>query len=158
MKIKEKCIYYNNARNTYYLVLSAKKEDGLIYGICGEILNPSYLDVYLLGANSNGLVFKIGDVTINREHIRNYYFDNKELDSFTFVKELKDYEFNIIDTFVSSNYKFPNTVIDVEKYDKDIDCMLSKIQENKIKLCEIRQSIRLQERKLFEKLKQVEIN
>lgn len=158
MKIKEKCIYYNNARKTYYLVLSAKKEDGLIYGICGEILNPSYLDVYLLGANSKGIVFKIGDVTINREHIRNYYFDNKELDSFTFVKELKDYEFNIIDTFVSSNYKFPNTVIDVEKYDKDVDCMLSKIQENKIKLCEIRQSIRLQERKLFKKLKQFEIN
>lgn len=158
MKIKEKCIYYNNARNTYYLVLSAKKEDGLIYGICGEILNPSYLDVYLLGANSEGLIFKIGDVTINREHIRNYYFDNKELDSFTFVKELKDYEFNIIETLVSSNYKFPNTVIDVEKYDKDVDHMLLEIQEDKIKLCEIGQSIRSQERKLFKKLKQIEIN
>lgn len=103
------------------MVLSAKKEDGLIYGICGEILNPSFLDACLMGANSEGLIFKIGDVTINREHIRNYYFDNKELDSFTFVKELKDYEFNIIETLVSSNYKFPNTVIDVEKYDKDVD-------------------------------------
>lgn len=71
---------------------------------------------------------------------------------------MKDYEFNIIETLVSSNYKFPNTVIDVEKYDKDVDCILSKIQENKIKLCEIGQSVRLQERKLFKKLKQFEIN
>jgi hypothetical protein len=158
MKIKEKCIYYNNARNTYYLVLSAKKEDGLIYGICGEILNPSYLDVYLLGANSKGLVFKIGNITLNREHIRNYYFDDDELNSFTFIKELDCYKYNIIETLASSNYKFPDAVIDVEKYDKDVDCMLSKIQENKIKLWEIRQSIRLQERKLFKKLKQFEIN
>lgn len=158
MKIKEKCIYYNNARNTYYLVLSAKKENGLIYGRYGEILNPSFLDTYLIGANSEGLIFKIGDVTINREHIRNYYFDDKELDSFTFIKELKDYEFNIIETLVSSNYKFPNTVIDVEKYDKDVDRMLLEIQEDKIKLCEIGQSIRSQERKLFKKLKQFEIN
>lgn len=149
MKIKEKCIYYNNVRKTYYLVLSAKKEDGLIYGICGEILNPSFLDACLMGAKSEGLIFKIGDVTINREHIRNYYFDNKEL---------KDYEFNIIETLVSSNYKFPDAVIDVEKYDKDVDCMLSKIQGNKIKLCEIGQFVRLQERKLFKKLKQFEIN
>ena len=37
MKIKERCIYYNNARGTYYLVLSAKKEKGLIFGIYGEI-------------------------------------------------------------------------------------------------------------------------
>lgn len=158
MKIKEKCIYYNNARNTYYLVLSAKKEDGLIYGICGEILNPSYLDVCLLGANSEGLAFKIGNITLNREHIRNYYFDDDELNSFTFIKELDCYKYNIIETLVSSNYKFPDAVIDVEKYDKDVDCILSKIQENKIKLCEIRQSIRLQERKLFKKLKQFEIN
>ena len=147
MKIKEKCIYYNNARKTYYLVLSAKKEDGLIYGICGEILNPSYLDVYLSGANSKGIVFKIGNITLNREHIRNYYFDDDDC-----------YKYNIIETLVSSNYKFPDAVIDVEKYDKDVDCMLSKIQENKIKLCEIGQSVRLQERKLFKKLKQFEIN
>ena len=38
MKIKEKCIYYNNARKTCYLVLSAKKEDGLIYGIYEELI------------------------------------------------------------------------------------------------------------------------
>nr|DAP47775.1 MAG TPA: hypothetical protein [Caudoviricetes sp.] len=158
MKIKEKCIYYNNARKTYYLVLSAKKEDGLIYGIYGETSNPSYLDTYLIGANSKGLVFKIGNITLNREHIRNYYFDDDELNSFTFIKELDCYKYSIIETLVSSNYKFPDTVIDVEKYDKDVDCILSKIQENKIKLCEIEQSVRLQERKLFKKLKQFEIN
>lgn len=155
MEIKEKCIYYNNARNTYYLVLSAKKEDGLIYGIYGKILNPSFLDTYLIGGNSEGLIFKIGDVIINREHIRNYYFDDKELDSFTFVKELKDYEFNIINTFVSSNYKFPNITIDVEKYNREVDFMLSRIKENKIELCKIKQSVRLLERNLFKKLEQL---
>lgn len=155
MKIKEKCIYYNNARNTYYLVLSAKKEDGLIYGRCGEILNPSLLDTYIIGDNSNGLIFKIGDVTINREHIRNYRFDDEELDSFTFVKELKDYEFNIIDTFVSSNYKFPNVTIDVEKYNKEVDFMLSRITKKKAELCRLGQSVRLLERKLFKKLEQL---
>lgn len=155
MKIKEKCIYYNNARNTYYLVLSAKKEDGLIYGRCGEILNPSLLDTYIIGGNSNGLIFKIGDVTINREHIRNYRFDDEELDSFTFVKELKDYEFNIIDTFVSSNYKFPNVTIDVEKYNKEVDFMLSRITKKKAELCRLGQSVRLLERKLIKKLEQL---
>lgn len=155
MKIKEKCIYYNNARNTYYLVLSAKKENGLIYGRCGEILNPSLLDTYIIGDNSNGLIFKIGDVTINREHIRNYRFDDEELDSFTFVKELKDYEFNIIDTFVSSNYKFPNVTIDVEKYNKEVDFMLSRITKKKAELCRLGQSVRLLERKLFKKLEQL---
>ena len=155
MKIKEKCIYYNNARNTYYLVLSAKKEDGLIYGRCGEILNPSFLDTYIIGGNSNGLIFKIGDVTINREHIRNYRFDDEELDSFTFVKELKDYEFNIIDTFVSSNYKFPNVTIDVEKYNKEVDFMSSRITKKKAELCRLGQSVRLLERKLFKKLEQL---
>lgn len=155
MEIKEKCIYYNNARNTYYLVLSAKKEDGLIYGRCGEILNPSFLDTYIIGGNSNGLIFKIGDVTINREHIRNYRFDDKELDSFTFVKELKDYEFNIIDTFVSSNYKFPNVTIDVEKYNKEVDFMLSRITKKKAELCKLSQSVRLLERKLFKKFEQL---
>ena len=155
MKIKEKCIYYNNARNTYYLVLSAKKEDGLIYGRCGEILNPSLLDTYIIGDNSNGLIFKIGDVTINREHIRNYRFDDEEIDSFTFVKELKDYEFNIIDTFVSSNYKFPNVTIDVEKYNKEVDFMLSRITKKKAELCRLGQSVRLLERKLFKKLEQL---
>ena len=155
MEIKEKCIYYNNARNTYYLVLSAKKEDGLIYGRCGEILNPSFLDTYIIGGNSNGLIFKIGDVTINREHIRNYRFDDEELDSFTFVKELKDYEFNIIDTFVSSNYKFPNVTIDVEKYNKEVDFMLSRITKKKAELCRLGQSVRLLERKLFKKLEQL---
>lgn len=155
MKIKEKCIYYNNARNTYYLVLSAKKEDGLIYGRCGEILNPSLLDTYIIGDNSNGLIFKIGDVTINREHIRNYRFDDEELDSFTFIKELKDYEFNIIDTFVSSNYKFPNVTIDVEKYNKEVDFMLSRITKKKAELCRLGQSVRLLERKLFKKLEQL---
>lgn len=155
MEIKEKCIYYNNARNTYYLVLSAKKEDGLIYGRCGEILNPSFLDAYIIEGNSNGLIFKIGDVTINREHIRNYRFDDEELDSFTFVKELKDYEFNIIDTFVSSNYKFPNVTIDVEKYNKEVDFMLSRITKKKAELCKLSQSVRLLERKLFKKLEQL---
>ena len=155
MEIKEKCIYYNNARNTYYLVLSAKKEDGLIYGRCGEILNPSFLDTYIIGGNSNGLIFKIGDVTINREHIRNYRFDDKELDSFTFVKELKEYEFNIIDTFVSSNYKFPNVTIDVEKYNKEVDFMLSRITKKKAELCKLSQSVSLLERKLFKKFEQL---
>lgn len=155
MEIKEKCIYYNNARNTYYLVLSAKKEDGLIYGRCGEILNPSLLDAYLMGGNSNGLIFKIGNVTINREHIRNYSFDDEELNNFTFVKELKDYEFNIIDTFVSSNYKFPNVTINVEKYNREVDFMLSKITGKKAELCKLSQSVRLLERKLFKKLEQL---
>ena len=71
---------------------------------------------------------------------------------------MKHYEFNIIETLVSSNYKFANTVIDVEKDDKDVDRMVLEIKEDKIKLCEIGQSIRSQERKLFKKLKQFEIN
>lgn len=81
-----------------------------------------------------------------------------QLNSFTFIKELDCYKYNIIETLVSSNYKFPDAVIDVEKYDKDVDRMLLEIQEDKIKLCEIGQSIRSQERKLFKKLKQFEIN
>lgn len=39
-KLKERCIYYNNARNTYYFVLST--DGGDIYGRCGEILNPTF--------------------------------------------------------------------------------------------------------------------
>ena len=68
---------------------------------------------------------------------------------------MKDYEFNIIDTFVSSNYKFPNVTIDVEKYNKEVDFMLSRITKNKAELCKLIQSVRLLERKLFKKLEQL---
>lgn len=68
---------------------------------------------------------------------------------------MKDYEFNIIDTFVSSNYKFPNVTIDVEKYNKEVDFMLSRITKKKAELCKLSQSVRLLERKLFKKLEQL---
>ena len=64
-------------------------------------------------------------------------------------------KFNIIYTFVSSNYKFPNVTIDVEKYNREVDFMLSKITGKKAELCRLSQSVRLLERKLFKKLEQL---
>ena len=59
MEIKEKCIYYNNARNTYYLVLSAKKEDGLIMVDVEKFKSKSSWCLYNRKAILMGLYLKL---------------------------------------------------------------------------------------------------
>lgn len=107
MKMQEKCIYYNKERGYHYLVLSIGK---MIFGRRGEMINPSYLDAYM--SQDDGLKFKIGDIIIGRDWIRNFYVD-ENFDEFEFVRELTDEEFDPIDLLISSRYRFPSITIDI---------------------------------------------
>ena len=126
-KLKERRIYYNNARNTYYFVLSV--DGSFVYGRCGEILNPTFLDSYKIMSSKKGISFKIDDIIINSNYIKNYnyhYDDPRELDSFKFIKELSDKDYFIMKTFigslVGSDYydDLNNIIVDLNKCDDDL--------------------------------------
>lgn len=105
MEMKEKCVYYDNNTKCYYLVIY--KDDKMIYGRRGEMLNPKYLDVYMSNVITGGLKYKINDdIIIYDDYIRNYYIDEKDLENFEFITELSDDEFNLIKVSTNSNYKF----------------------------------------------------
>lgn len=146
MKIKERCIYYNPVKDGYYLVLSADSE--MIYGRYGEMENPSYLDSYL-HQDGTGLRFKIDNIIINRDYLRNYYLDEKELDKFELIKELTDEEFYPIAILTRSCYKYPDVVIDVHNHMNDVSDIVCTVKNKKLEVEKLTKDIRNLEKKLF---------
>ena len=149
MKLKEKCIYYNRTKGCYYLVLTVSD---MIYGRCGEILNPSYLDNYM-HQDGTGLRFKIDDIVINMEYYRNYYLDDDEINNFEFVKELTDEEFYPMYLLINSNYRFPNFLIDVQSHMDSVSGIVSLLQKKKSELYDLQKEIGKLEKELYRKMK-----
>lgn len=145
MKLKEKCIYYNSLKGSYYLVLSVSD---MVYGRYGEMASPNYMDSYM-NQDGTGLRFKIDDIIINMEYYRNYKLDDKELAEFEFVKELIDEEFYIMKLLIDSNYKFPPITIDIHKHMNDVSNIVSELKHKKSDLKNLYKDIRNLERKLF---------
>ena len=110
MKLKEKCIYYNPIQEGYYLVLTI--DDKMIYGRTGGYIKASSLEEWL-NQDGPGIKFKINDIIINGNYIRNYYLDEKDLEHFELVKELTDQEFYPMELLINSRYNFPHTLIDI---------------------------------------------
>jgi hypothetical protein len=112
-KLKEKCIYYNPIQEGYYLVLAI--DDKMIYGRRGDFVKTSNLEDWI-NQDGPGIQFKIDDIIINRDYIRNYYLNENCLDQFELVKELSDEEFYLMEILISSRYNFPTALIEVSKY------------------------------------------
>ena len=145
MNLKEKCIYYNPSKAGYYLVLSISD---MIYGRTGDLANPSYLDVYM-NQDGPGLRFKIGDIIINGDYIRNYYLDEKEINNFELVKELTDEEFYPMEILINSRYKYPTALIDIPKHTNDVYHLVETIQHNKAVDVKLQKYIQNLEKQLF---------
>ena len=145
MKLKEKCIYYNPSKDGYYLVLSISD---MIYGRYGDMMTPNYLDSYL-NQDGTGLRFKIYDIIINGDYIRNYYLDDKELDKFELIRELTDKEFYPIEILSTSHYKYPEVIIDVCKYTNDVVDIIATIKHKESELIKLKSDICNLEKKLF---------
>ena len=145
MKLKEKCIYYNSSKGSYYLVLSVSD---MIYGRYGEMENPNYLDTYM-NQDGTGLKFKIDDIIIHMESYRNYYLDDKELAEFEFVRELTDEEFYPMELLINSHYKYPEIVVDVHKHTDDISNLVHIIKYKKSEVEKLEKDICELEKELF---------
>lgn len=145
MKLKEKCIYYNSSKGSYYLVLSVSD---MVYGRYGEMENPNYLDSYM-NQDGTGLRFKIDDIIINMEYYRNFYLDDKELEEFEFVKELTDEEFYPMELLIYSHYKYPDVVIDVHNHINDVSDIVNTIKYKKSELEKLEKDICKLEKELF---------
>jgi hypothetical protein len=112
MNLKEKCVYYNPIQEGYYLVLSIDKE--MIYGRRGEYVNTSNLEDWI-NQDGPGVSFKIGDIIIGKDYIRNYYLNEKCLEQFKLIRELTDEEFYPIEILTFSDYRWPAAIIDIDK-------------------------------------------
>lgn len=145
MKLKEKCIYYNPSKDGYYLVLSVSD---MIYGRYGDMATPNYLDEYM-NQDGAGLRFKIDNIIINGDYIRNYYLNEKELDKFELAKELTDKEFYLIELLVSSCYKYPSVVIDVNKHKNNASKIVNTIRRKESKVEKLKKDIGALEKKLY---------
>lgn len=145
MEIKAKCIYYNPSKGSYFLVLSVSD---MVYGRYGEMQNPNYLDAYM-NQNSIGLKFQIDNIIINRDYCRNYYLNDEELDEFELVKELTDEEFYPMELLIHSHYKYPEIVIDVRKYMKDVSNMVYTLKYKKSEMEKLEKDVCDLEKKLF---------
>lgn len=145
MKLKEKCIYYNSSKCSYYLVLSVSD---MIYGRYGEMENPNYLDIYM-NQYGTGLKFKIDDIIIHMESYRNYYLDDKELDEFEFVRELMDEEFYPMEILIHSHYKYPEIIVDVHKHTDNISNLVHTIKRKKSEVEKLEKDICKLEKELF---------
>ena len=150
MELKEKCIYYNPSKEGYYLVLLISD---MVYGRYGDMVNPSYLDSYI-NQDGTGLRFKIDDIIINGDYIRNYYLDEKKLDEFELVKELTDKEFYLVESLIYSNYKYPSIIIDVNKHTNDTSKMVNTIKRKKSKVGKLEKDICNLEKKLYTSVRQ----
>lgn len=126
MKLKEKCIYYNPIQEGYYLVLSISD---MIYGRSGDYIKTSNLEDWI-NQDGPGLSFKIDDIIINIDYIRNYYLDDKSLDKFELVRELSDEEFDLIEILTFSDYRWPAAIIDIDKI-KDNEEVLDLVRTHK---------------------------
>ena len=145
MKLKEKCIYYNSSKGSYYLVLSVSN---MIYGRYGEMENPNYLDTYM-NQDGTGLKFKIDDIIIHMESYRNYYLNDKELAEFEFVRELTDEEFYPMELLIHSHYKYPEIIVDIHKYADNISNLVHTIKYKKSEVEKLEKDIRKLEKELF---------
>ena len=129
MQFKEKCIYYNPTQGGYYLVLSCGKD--MIYGRRGEYVNTSSLEDWI-NQDGPGVNFKIGDIIIGKDYIRNYYLNEKCLEQFELVRELTDEEFYPIEIITYSDYKWSEALIDIDKI-KDNEEVLDLVRTYKQK-------------------------
>lgn len=120
----------------------------MIYGRYGDMLTPSYLDSYL-NQDGTGLRFKIDNIIINGDYIRNYYLDEKELDKFELVKELTDKEFYLAESVICSNYKHPSVVVDVCKHMNNTSKIVNAIKRKKSKVEKLEKDICNLEKKLY---------
>ena len=145
MKLKEKCIYYNSSKGSYYLVLSVSD---MIYGRYGEMENPNYLDIYM-NQDGTGLKFKIDDIIIHMESYRNYYLNDKELAEFEFVRELTDEEFYPMELLINSHYKYPEIIVDVHKHTDNISNLVYTIKYKKSEVEKLEKDICKLEKELF---------
>ena len=145
MKLKEKCIYYNSSKGSYYLVLSVSD---MIYGRYGEMENPNCLDTYM-NQDGTGLKFKIDDIIIHMESYRNYYLNDKELAEFEFVRELTDEEFYPMELLIHSHYKYPEIIVDVHKHTDNISNLVYTIKYKKSEVEKLEKDICKLEKALF---------
>lgn len=150
MELKEKCIYYNPKKQCYYLVLHISD---MIYGRCGDILNPNVWDI-VMNQDGTGLRFKIDNIIINGDSIRNYNLDEKDLDEFELVKELVDNEFYLIESLVYSCYKYPSVVIDVNKHMNNTSKIVNTIKRKEAKVDKLKKEICNLEKKLYASVRQ----
>ena len=145
MQLKEKCIYYNPSKEGYYLVLSISD---MIYGRYGDMATPNYLDSYL-NQDGTGLRFKIDNIIINSDYIRNYYLDDKELDEFKLVKKLTNEEFYPMELLINSRYRYPSIVIDVHKHMNDVVDTVRLIKHKQWAMTKLENDICNLEKKIF---------
>lgn len=143
--LKEKCIYYNPSSRNYYLVLSVSD---MIYGRTGDLTNPTMLENWIQ-QDGTGLRFKIDNIIINSNYIRNYYLDDKCLDEFELVKELTDKEFYPIELLSYSRYNYPTTIIDIHKHMNSVSKIIKALRCKQSKKEKLVKDICDLERKLF---------
>jgi hypothetical protein len=146
--IKEKWLYYNPIQKGYYLVLSTDNE--MIYGIRGIYTTASQLEDWI-NQDGSDICFKIGEVLIFKDYIRNYFLDEEDLKSFEPIKELTDKEFSIIETIAYSDFPFPPAVIDVDKLTEsiEIELLVRLVCDWKREKVEIDKKIRTLEEALY---------
>lgn len=146
--IKEKWLYYNPIQKGYYLVLSADKE--MIYGIRGVYTTTSQLEDWI-NQDGSDICFKIGEVLIFKDYIRNYFLDEEDLKSFEPIKELTNKEFSIIETIAYSDFPFPPAVIDVDKLTEstEVELLVRLVCDWKKEKVEIDKKIRTLEEALY---------
>lgn len=149
MELKEKCIYYNPKKQCYYLVLHISD---MIYGRCGDILNPNVWDI-VMNQDGTGLRFKIDNIIINGDSIRNYNLDEKDLDGFKLIRELTDEEFYPMELLIGSHYKYPTVIIDVHKHMNDVSDIVKTLQYKQSEKEKLEKDIRNLEEQLFVSMK-----
>lgn len=140
MKLKEKCIYYNPVQEGYYLVLSV--DDEMVYGRRGVYKKTSNLEDWI-SQGKWGFIFKIDDIIIDSNNIRNYYLDEECLEQFKLVKELSDEEFYPIEILSHTSYNLPTFLVDINK-DRNtnlINAIVKDIKERELKIKQLNSEI-----------------
>lgn len=145
--LKEKCIYYNPKKDGYYLVLAI--DNKMIYGRTSTLGNPSYLDMYMHEI-SGDIQFKIDNIIIDSNNIRNYCHTDKELQGFILIKELTDAEFDVIKIITSTHYKWPATIIDIEKLKNiNVTYFTTVIKQKEFEIDKLNKEIKSLQKDLF---------
>lgn len=146
MKLKEKCIYYNPVQGGYYLALVVDNE--MVYGRTGDFAKTSFLENWI-NQNRHGLSFKIEDIIIHGDYIRNYYLNAEVLEKFELVKELTDKEFYLIESLIDSNYRHSSVIVDVHKHMNDVSNIVNEIKYKKSEMKKIDNDIHALEKMLL---------
>ena len=101
----------------------------MVYGRRGDFVKTSDLEDWI-NQDGPGVRFKIGDIIIGKNYIRNYNLDEKCLEQFELVRELTEEEFYPIEILTFSNYNWPATLIDIDKI-KDDEEVLDIVRAHK---------------------------